>query len=121
MTISPRKIGQRRDRLLFLGSGLFLIIIVLMGFAKAQRWGTKFVDIYIKSSDVNGLNFMSIFFNRTTRFLRFQCVDSHHELKAFINAMSADKENAFLNHNENNRMSSAIKLALIDQKPINLR
>ena len=56
MTLSPRKKGQRRDRLLFLGSGLLLIVVVLMGFAKAQRWGTKFVDVYIKASDVNGLN-----------------------------------------------------------------
>ena len=56
MTLSPRKKGQRRDRLLFLGSGMLLIVVVLMGFAKAQRWGTKFVDVYIKASDVNGLN-----------------------------------------------------------------
>ena len=56
MTLSPRKTGQRRDRLLFLGSGLLLIVVVLTGFAKAQRWGTRFVDVYIQARDVNGLN-----------------------------------------------------------------
>ena len=44
------------DRLLFLGSGLLLIVVVLTGFAKAQRWGTRFVDVYIQARDVNGLN-----------------------------------------------------------------
>ena len=56
MTLSPRETGQRRDRLLFLGSGLLLIVVVLTGFAKAQRWGTRFVDVYIQARDVNGLN-----------------------------------------------------------------
>ena len=56
MTLSPRKTGQRRDRLLFLVSGLLLIVVVLTGFAKAQRWGTRFVDVYIQARDVNGLN-----------------------------------------------------------------
>ena len=32
------------------------MIIVLAGFAKAQRWGTRFVDIYMNARDVNGLN-----------------------------------------------------------------
>ncbi len=56
MTLSPRQQGQRIDRLLFLGSGLLLVVFVLVGFAKAQRWGTRFVDIFIKASDVSGLN-----------------------------------------------------------------
>ena len=56
MRLSPKRKGQHRDRLLFLGSGLFLVIFVLMGFAKAQRWGTRYVDVYIQASDVNGLN-----------------------------------------------------------------
>ena len=56
MRLSPKRKGQHRDRLLFLGSGLFLVIFVLVGFAKAQRWGTRYVDVYIQSSDVNGLN-----------------------------------------------------------------
>jgi ABC-type transporter Mla subunit MlaD len=55
MRLSPKTQGQQRDRLLFLGSGLLLVIAVLMGFAKAQRWGTRYVDVYIQSSDVNGL------------------------------------------------------------------
>ena len=29
---------------------------MLTVFAKAQRWGTRFVDVYIQASDVNGLN-----------------------------------------------------------------
>ena len=56
MRLSPIRKGQHRDRLLFLGSGLFLVIFVLVGFAKAQRWGTRYVDVYIQASDVNGLN-----------------------------------------------------------------
>ena len=55
MRLSPKTQGQQRDRLLFLGSGLLLVIAVLMGFAKAQRWGTRYIDVYIHSSDVNGL------------------------------------------------------------------
>ncbi len=56
MTLSPKRKGQQRDQLLFLGSGLLLVISVLVGFAKAQRWGTRYVDVYIQASDVNGLN-----------------------------------------------------------------
>ena len=56
MRLSPKRKGQHRDRLLFLGSGLFLVIFVLVGFAKAQRWGTRYVDVYIQASNVNGLN-----------------------------------------------------------------
>ena len=55
MTLSPKQTGQPRDRLLFLGSGLLLVVVVLMGFAKAQRWGTRFVDIEMKARDVNGI------------------------------------------------------------------
>ena len=55
MSISAAERGQRRERFLFLGSGLLLLTIVLVGLAKAQRWGTSFVDVYIKARDVNGL------------------------------------------------------------------
>ena len=56
MRLSPKRKGHHRDRFLFLGSGLLLVISVLVGFGKAQRWGTRYVDIYIQSSNVNGLN-----------------------------------------------------------------
>ncbi len=56
MNVSPKQKGQQKDRFLFLGSGLILMIIVLAGFAKAQRWGTHFFHIYINARDVNGLN-----------------------------------------------------------------
>ncbi len=56
MIMSPKQKGHQKDRFLFLGSGLLLMIIVLAGFAKAQRWGTRFVDIYMNARDVNGLN-----------------------------------------------------------------
>ena len=55
MSNSPAESGQRRERFLFLGSGLLLLTVVLLGFAKAQRWGTSFVDVYIKARDVNGI------------------------------------------------------------------
>jgi len=56
MTIpTPKKQGQKKDQLLFLGSGLLLVIIVLAAFAKAQRWGTRFIDVYLKTRDVSGL------------------------------------------------------------------
>lgn len=55
MSTSPAEGGQRRERLLFLGSGLLLLTVVIVGFAKAQRWGTSFVDVYIKARNVNGL------------------------------------------------------------------
>ena len=47
--------GQRRDRLLFLGSGLLILMALLVGLARAQRWGTRYVDVYIQAKDVNGL------------------------------------------------------------------
>ena len=47
--------GQRRDRLLFLGSGLLILIALLVGLGRAQRWGTRYVDVYIQAKDVNGL------------------------------------------------------------------
>lgn len=55
MTLSPIQKGLRRDRLLFLGSGLLLVVVVLMGFAKAQRWGMRFVDIEMKARNANGI------------------------------------------------------------------
>ena len=55
MSNTPSESGQRRERFLFLGSGLLLLTVVLLGFAKAQRWGTSFVDVYIKARDVNGI------------------------------------------------------------------
>ena len=55
MSNSPAESGQRRERFLFLGSGLLLLTVVLLGFAKAQRWGSSFVDVYIKARDVNGI------------------------------------------------------------------
>ena len=55
MSNSPAESGQRRERFLFLGSGLLLLTVVLLGFAKAQRWGTSFIEVYIKARDVNGL------------------------------------------------------------------
>lgn len=56
MTTTPKEREQTRDRLIFLGSGLLLLIVVLLGFAKAQRWGTAFVTVKITALDVSGLN-----------------------------------------------------------------
>ena len=55
MSPSPAERGQQRERLLFIGSGLLLLVAVLVGLARAQRWGTAFVDVSIKARDVNGL------------------------------------------------------------------
>ena len=55
MNTTPAERGQRRDRLLFLGSGLLILIALLVGLARAQRWGTRYVDVYIQAKDVNGL------------------------------------------------------------------
>ena len=57
MIMSPKQKGQRKDRFLFLGSGLLLMVIVLAGFAKSHRWGTPFVDIYMHARDANGLDY----------------------------------------------------------------
>ena len=55
MNPSPAEQSQQRERLLFIGSGLLLLAAVLFGLARAQRWGTSFVDVYVKARDVNGL------------------------------------------------------------------
>jgi len=45
-----------RERLLFIGSGVLLLLAVLFGIAREQRWGTRFVHVYLKASDVSGLH-----------------------------------------------------------------
>lgn len=56
MNITPKQQGHRRDRMLFLGSSIFLLAAILVSFAKAQRWGTSYIDLYITANDVNSLS-----------------------------------------------------------------
>ena len=44
-----------RERLLFLGSGVLLLLMVVVGLAREQRWGTRFVNVYLLASDISGL------------------------------------------------------------------
>ena len=55
MSISRKQQGDKRDRMLFLGSGIFLLAAIIISFAKAQRWGTSYIDLYIIANDVNSL------------------------------------------------------------------
>ena len=45
-----------RERWLFLGSGALLLVAVLFGLAREQRWGTRFVNVYLLASDISGLH-----------------------------------------------------------------
>lgn len=56
MNITPKQQGYRRDWMLFLGSSIFLLAAILVSFAKAQRWGTSYIDLYITANDVNSLS-----------------------------------------------------------------
>jgi len=55
MSLSPKEQGHKRDRMLFLGSGVILLATIIISFAKAQRWGTSYIDLYITANDVNSL------------------------------------------------------------------
>ena len=54
MTSAPIH-GGRRDRWLFLGSGLLLISVLVFGLAREQRWGQPMVQLRLVSSDATGL------------------------------------------------------------------
>lgn len=43
---------HRRERFLFLGAGLLLLLAMLFGIAREQRWGTRYVSINMRASDV---------------------------------------------------------------------
>lgn len=45
-----------RERFLFLGAGLLLLLAMLLGIAREQRWGSRYVSINMRASDVSGLN-----------------------------------------------------------------
>ena len=45
-----------RERLVFLASGGLLLVAVLVGLAREQRWGTRFVNVYLLASDISGLH-----------------------------------------------------------------
>jgi phospholipid/cholesterol/gamma-HCH transport system substrate-binding protein len=54
MTSSAPRDG-RRERWLFLGSGLVLVLAVLLGLAREQRWGQPMVTFQLTSPDASGL------------------------------------------------------------------
>lgn len=45
-----------RERLLFIGSGVLLLLMVVVGLAREQRWGTRFINVYIEANNINGLH-----------------------------------------------------------------
>jgi ABC-type transporter Mla subunit MlaD len=45
----------RRERLLFLGSGLVMASALLLGLAREQHWGERFVTLQLRSSNAEGL------------------------------------------------------------------
>lgn len=51
----PERDDGRRERWLFLGSGLVLIVAVLLGLAREQRWGQPMVSFRLNSADATGL------------------------------------------------------------------
>lgn len=44
-----------RERFIFLGSGLVLAAALLVGLAREQHWGTRWVNLYLTSSNAEGL------------------------------------------------------------------
>lgn len=52
---SSEPIDGRRERWLFLGSGLVLIVAVLLGLAREQHWGQPMVIYKLSSRDATGL------------------------------------------------------------------
>lgn len=52
---TPDRADGRRDRWLFLGSGLLLILALLVGLGREQRWGQPMVTFRLNSGDATGL------------------------------------------------------------------
>jgi len=44
-----------QERWVFLGSGLLLIVAVLIGLAREQRWGVPMVELHLRSADAGSL------------------------------------------------------------------
>lgn len=47
---------SRRDRSLFLISGMALLLAVITGIAREQRWGTRFLTYHLLIEDVSSMN-----------------------------------------------------------------
>lgn len=47
--------NTRRERMLFLGSGLVLVIALLMGVSREQHWGERFLTLKLVASNAEGL------------------------------------------------------------------
>ncbi len=51
----PTPPNSARERYVFVGSGLFLAGALLLGMAREQQWGTRWVQLYLMSSNAEGL------------------------------------------------------------------
>lgn len=52
----PTSATNHRERLVFIASGGLLLLAVLVGFAREQRWGTRLINVYLVADDSSGLN-----------------------------------------------------------------
>lgn len=54
MTAAPES-NSRRERFVFLGAGLALAGALVVGLAREQQWGARFVDMHLLSTNAEGL------------------------------------------------------------------
>jgi len=53
---TPERYERQRERWLFLGSGLVLLLTILLGLAREQRWGQPMARFQLISSNATGLH-----------------------------------------------------------------
>ena len=52
---TPTPPTRSHERLLFLGSGLLLLGAVVVGLAREQHWGQRFLDLRLVAANANGI------------------------------------------------------------------
>ena len=55
MTSDQQRDDRGKERWLFLGSGLVIVVAMLVGLAREQRWGESMVRLRLISSNATGL------------------------------------------------------------------
>ena len=53
---SPTPPSRSHERLLFLGSGLLLLGAIMIGLAREQHWGQRFLDLRLIAQNANGIS-----------------------------------------------------------------
>lgn len=53
--MTPNELSHPHERLLFIGSGALIFLLLLIALGREQQWGWRHVRFYLQASDVSGL------------------------------------------------------------------